>query len=72
MVGIEVHLVRVTTDDGVRQLWLAAAPRGEAVDRVLDTIPEGWAAMLVHRRLGADIVAALDIKPGEVRQYQTS
>ena len=33
MVGLEVHLVRVTTDDGARQLWLAAAPREEAVDR---------------------------------------
>lgn len=39
------HLVRVTTDDRTHQLWAAATSREEAVDRVLDAIPEGWAGV---------------------------
>lgn len=34
-----VHLVRVMTDAGERQIWLAAIGRDEAVDRVLDAVP---------------------------------
>jgi hypothetical protein len=37
-----IHLVLVTTDDRERQLWVAAAPREEAVTLVLDAVPEGW------------------------------
>lgn len=66
----EVHLVRVTTDDGSWQIWMAATDRDEAVNQVLDVIPEGWAASLVERRLSAEHIAELDMKPGEVRHHQ--
>jgi hypothetical protein len=46
----EVHLVRVTTDEGEIQIWLAATSPDEAVDRVLDEIPEGWAVSLIQRQ----------------------
>ena len=68
----EVHLVRVTTDDGRWQVWLAASARHEAVDRVLDLVPEGWAASLVERQLSVDHIAELDLKAGEVREYRLS
>ncbi|QOG17604.1 hypothetical protein [Bradyrhizobium sp. SEMIA] len=68
----QVHLVRVTTDSGERQLWLAATERGAAVDRVLDAIPEGWAASLVERELDTDLTASLNMQPGEVRRHVVS
>lgn len=68
----EIHLVRVIPDNGRRQFWQAATDRDEALDRVLDVIPEGWAASLEERRLSADHMAELDKKPGEVRRYQVS
>ncbi|MGY3533893.1 MULTISPECIES: hypothetical protein [Bradyrhizobium] len=65
----EIHLVRVTTDDGVVQIWLAASSPGEALDEVLDVIPEGWTVQLV-RRLDADQAAALNMTTGEIRRYR--
>jgi hypothetical protein len=38
-----VHLIRVMTDKGEHQIWLAATGRNEAVDRVLDAVPEDGA-----------------------------
>ncbi|WPM83742.1 hypothetical protein ML401_38890 [Bradyrhizobium sp. 62B] len=67
-----VHIVRVITDSGERQIWLAATARDKAIDAVLDVIPEGWAASLVRRELGADDAAALNMQPGEVRKHQVS
>ena len=62
-----IHLVRVTTDDRSHQLWAAATIRAEAVDRVLDAIPQGWAACLLERTLqpGKDIGA---MSAGEVQK----
>ena len=54
-----VHLVRVITDSGERQIWLAATERDSAVNYVLDAIPEGWTASLVQRELSAEDAAAL-------------
>jgi hypothetical protein len=68
----EVHLVRVTTDDGERQVWLAATSRDEALDRVLDAIPEGWTVSLIQRQLGPELVAAFNMMVGEVRQHLVS
>ncbi len=68
----EVHLVRVTTDDGEVQIWLAATSREEAVDRVLDAIPEGWAVSLIQRQLAADHLPILNMAIGEVRRHQVS
>lgn len=42
-----IHFVRVTTDDRSCQVWAAATARDDAVDRVLDMIPEGWCARLI-------------------------
>lgn len=42
-----IHFVRVTTDDRACRLWAAATAREDAVDRVLDLVPEGWTAVLV-------------------------
>ncbi len=67
-----VHLVRVISDSGERQIWLAATARDEAVNSVLDAIPEGWTASLVEHELGADDAAALNLLPGEVRQHRVS
>jgi hypothetical protein len=63
----KIHLVRVTTDDRSQQLWAAATQRAEAVDCVLDAIPEGWAACLLDQTLqpGKDIPAMF---AGEVRK----
>ena len=60
------------TDSGERQLWLAATGRDEAVDRVLDAVPEGWTASLVQRELPAAEAAALNMRPGEVRRHRES
>jgi hypothetical protein len=63
-----VHLVRVTTDDRKHQLWVAATPRKEAVNQVLNAIPEGWTAALLSNRLKPEEVAVLNLRPGEVRE----
>ncbi|MCC8950861.1 MULTISPECIES: hypothetical protein [Bradyrhizobium] len=68
----EIHLVRVTTDDGEVQIWLAATSREEAVDRVLDEIPEGWAVSLIQRQLAAEHIPALNMAAGEVRRHFVS
>jgi hypothetical protein len=65
-------LVRVITDDGERQVWLAATERDQAVDYVLDAIPDGWTASLVQRELSGPEAEALNMKPGEVRRHQVS
>jgi len=65
-----VHVVRVMTDSGEDQIWLAATGRGQGVDRVLEAAPEGWSACLVERELGGCEAAALNLMPGEVRQHQ--
>ncbi|MDA9496345.1 hypothetical protein XI05_02125 [Bradyrhizobium sp. CCBAU 11357] len=58
-----VHIVRVITDSGERQIWLAATARDNAIDAVLEAVPEGWAASLVQQELGADDAAALNMQP---------
>lgn len=65
----EVYLVRVTTDDRAWRLWLAATPREEAVQRVLDVIPEGWTAVLLNR-LNPKDAATLNMTPGQVRELR--
>ena len=68
----EVHLVRVTADDGEIQIWLAATSRDQAVDLVLDAIPEGWAVSLMQRQLTAGHGLTLNMTPGEVRRHEMS
>jgi hypothetical protein len=63
----QVHLVRVTTPDGKRQLWAAATFREEAVGRVLDALPEGCGARLLDfLKPRREIVSSMI--PGEVRE----
>ena len=66
MVQTQVNLVQVTPDSRRRQVWLAAAPRDEAVSLVLDAIPEGWSAVLLPLR-PVD-AAQLKMQPGDVRK----
>ena len=70
---IEIHVVEVSTDDLVRglpkkQLWLAAAPRDQAVHLVLAAIPDGWSAQVADGYLTRKEVELLKMSPGEVRQ----
>jgi hypothetical protein len=65
---VEAHLVRVTTDDRDRRVWVAATSRAEAVTAVLNAVPEGWSACLFSNKLRAVEIETLDLKPGEVRE----
>ena len=61
-----VHLVRVITDDRRDQLWAAACRREDAVNQVLNAVPEGWSATLLPNRLELLEEQMLNLKPGEV------
>ena len=64
-----LHFVRVLTDDRTYRLWAAATPRDQAVDRVLDVIPEGWSARLLDEPIDPRVmVGLLELSPGEVRE----
>jgi len=70
---MEAHILQVTTDDGERRFWLAAGTEEEAVQLVLDTIPEGWTAKLIDGGLAAREEAAalgltVGLAPGEARE----
>jgi hypothetical protein len=64
----QIYLVRVITDDRQHKLWAAATPRDEAVNEVLNVVPEGWVAALYHDALTDLEARALDLQPGEVRE----
>ena len=66
----DVHLVRVITDDREYRFWVAATLRDEAVSKVLDCVPEGWAASLLDQNLEPNEVAALNLQPGDVRELR--
>lgn len=63
-----VHLVQVTTDDRKHQLWAAATERQNAINLVLNAIPEGWTAALLDGELQAFEAKILNLAPGTVRQ----
>lgn len=67
-----VHLVRVTTDDREHQLWVAACSENEAVDLVLNAIPEGWTAALLPNKLKRVEIEALNLRAGEVRELTSN
>lgn len=58
----------LSADDRTQQLWAAAAPSNEAVDRVLDAISEGWTARLLEEQLKPPPDAISNMVPGEVRK----
>ena len=62
----DVFLLRVRTDDGEHQLQVAAMSGEEAVQAVLDAVPEGWTVSLLAGAK-SDEIEALALKPGEVR-----
>ena len=64
----EVYVVRVKTDDRKHRLYAVACPRNDALNEVLKVVPEGWSASLLTEQLAARDVAALNLKPGEVRE----
>jgi hypothetical protein len=49
-------------------IWVAATPREEAVNRVLDAVPEGWAAALPSNKLKPEKLEILNLRPSEVRE----
>jgi hypothetical protein len=64
-----IHLVRVTTDNREHQLWVAAAhSQEEAIQLVLNAVPEGWTAAQLPNRLKLAEIEVLNLKPGEVRE----
>ena len=63
-----VHLVGVTTDDRESRIWAAATSREDAVDCVLNAVPEGWTARLLDEMLGPRADAVAGMIPGEVRE----
>jgi hypothetical protein len=63
-----VYLVRVTTDDRKHLLYATAGAREDAVNQVLNAIPEGWSASLLPNRVSPVEVAALNLMPGDVRE----
>jgi len=65
-----IHLVRVTTNDRVHQLWAAKALREEAAAMVLNAIPEGWTAVLLDTRLRPGEAAFFEMKPGGIRELK--
>ncbi len=67
-----IHLVRVTTDDREHRLWAAATSREDAVDRVLDSVPEGWTARLLDEQLKPRASTVVDMVSGEVRELCAS
>lgn len=63
------HIVRVLTDSRDQRVWLAVTPPEEAITRVLDAVPEGWAAaVLPEYALSLADVAALQIGLGDIRE----
>jgi hypothetical protein len=71
VVAMHVQLVRVTTDDRTHRVWAAATSREEAVERVLDAIPEGWTARLLGGSLKVrEDGLSNDLLPGEVRELK--
>lgn len=62
-----VYLVRVLTDDRTNRLWVAAGSSPEdAVDLVLNAIPEGWSASPALEPLTRAEIDGLNLKLGEV------
>ena len=63
------HLVRVTTDNRVHQLWVASASSDEeALILVRNRVPEGWTAALLANKLTPLEIEAPDLKHGEARE----
>ena len=66
------YLVRVTTDDREHQLWVAAASSdAEALELVLNSVPEGWTAAPLSNKLTPLEIEALNLKPGDVREISS-
>lgn len=68
---MNVYFVQVTTDDRDHRIWAAATSAEEAVDRVLNEVPEGWAAHLTDEITQAQRNAVLGMRPGEVKELAT-
>ena len=64
-----IHLVRVTTDDREHQLWVAAVhSQQEAIQLVLNAVPEGWTTALLSNKPRLAEIEILNLKPGAVRE----
>lgn len=66
--AVEVHLVRVLTDNREQQVWIVAAAEDSALSLVLDAVPDGWSASLMAETLTPQEIASLQLQPGDIRQ----
>jgi phage terminase large subunit GpA-like protein len=64
----DVYLVRVKTDDRKHRIYAVACARKDALNEVLKVVPEGWSASLLTEQLPARDIAALNLRPGEVKE----
>jgi hypothetical protein len=65
----DVYLVRVLTDDRTSRLWVAAGSSPEnAVNLVLDAIPERWSAAPALELLTPAEIEELNLEQGEVHE----
>jgi hypothetical protein len=62
-----VHLVRLRTDDRTIRIYAVARDRRDVLNEVLEVVPEGWSASLLSEQLTPRQIAALNLRPGEVR-----
>ena len=61
------YLVTVRTDDQKYRVFAVACDRRDVLNEVLKVVPEGWSVSLLSEHLTPRQVAALNLKPGEVR-----
>lgn len=64
-----IHVV-ATSKGNMTVYWAAATTQAEAVAVVQQRLPPGWTAILTDRQLTPDQVAALNLRPGGVRQLK--
>jgi hypothetical protein len=64
-----IFLIRVTTDNREHQLWAAAASsQEEAINLILNAVPDGWTAAPLPNKLKPAEIEALSMEAGNVRQ----
>jgi hypothetical protein len=66
-ISSSVHFVRVRTDGGNYRVYAAACDRKDALNEVLKLVPAGSSASLLSEHLTVGQIAALNLRPGEVR-----
>jgi len=58
----------VRDDEGRFRLYAVAAARKQALNELLNVVPEGWSTSLLQEQPSGQIIAALNTNAGEVRE----